>query len=244
MKTHALTMSDGTKIVYDEYGNDTLTTVLLLHGNGSSARHFKRQLPTYAAHLHVIAIDSRGHGRSNNTQTDIKITDLISDIEQIRMTLHVDQVVILGYSDGANIAMKYAIQYPQHVARLVLNAPNLTSEGVYKILWWGDNVAQVATAAMAPFSAYARRRHEQLHVMSEPLNITCQQLSDLTIPTLLVIGEFDLVKRRHIEHIAEIMPHAQVMILKGHGHFVTYTNPRKFAQLVAPFLIGGNDAKI
>jgi pimeloyl-ACP methyl ester carboxylesterase len=80
--------------------------------------------------------------------------------------------------------------------------------------------------------------------MSEPLNITCQQLSDLIIPTLLVIGEFDLVKRRHIEHIAEIMPHAQVMILKGHGHFVTYTNPRKFAQLVAPFLIGGNDAKI
>ncbi|KAI3473407.1 hypothetical protein Pfo_031656 [Paulownia fortunei] len=100
------------------------------------------------------------------------------------------------------------------------------AKGVYKILWWGDNVAQVATAAMAPFSAYAKRRHEQLHVMSEPLNITCQQLSDLIIPTLLVIGEFDLVKRRHIEHIAEIMPHAQVMILKGHGHFVTYTNPR------------------
>ena len=60
----------------------------------------------------------------------------------------------------------------------------------------------------------------------------------LTIPILFVIGQFDIVKRQHIESISKIMPVAKVMILRGHGHFVTYTNPRKFAQLITPFLLG------
>lgn len=79
----------------------------------------------------------------------------------------------------------------------------------------------------------------QLHVMSEPLDITRAQLKVLTIPILFVIGQFDIVKRQHIESISKIMPVAKVMILRGHGHFVTYTNPRKFAQLITPFLLGG-----
>ncbi|BAX72002.1 alpha/beta fold hydrolase [Leuconostoc mesenteroides] len=239
MKTVTKVMSDGTKIVYDEYGNDQLKTVFLLHGNGSSAHYFKRQLPSYTAYFHVIAIDSRGHGRSTNTKKSIDMADVIRDIDELRRELSIDKIIIVGYSDGANIALKYAVENQNHVSRMVLNAPNVTADGVYRILWWGNAIARFGTELFSPISQKARRRHMQLHVMSEPLDITRAQLKVLTIPILFVIGQFDIVKRQHIESISKIMPVAKVMILRGHGHFVTYTNPRKFAQLITPFLLGG-----
>ncbi|GMA69557.1 hydrolase [Leuconostoc litchii] len=239
MRTASITMSDGTKIVYDEYGNNKLATLFLLHGNGSSARYFKRQLPIYTAYFHVIAIDSRGHGRSTNAKESIDMGDVIDDIEEIRRSLSIDMIYILGYSDGANIGLKYAIEHPNHVTRMVLNAPNVTSDGIYRILWWGDAIARFSTELLSPVSQSARRRHKQLHVMSAPLNITQKQLENLALPILFVIGQFDVVKRQHIVNISKIVPYGTVLILHGHGHFVTYTNPRKFAKLVVPFLLGG-----
>lgn len=77
--------------------------------------------------------------------------------------------------------------------------------------------------------------------MSEPLNISRRDLERISAPTFLVIGRFDLVKKRHIERIAAILPHAEVMIIPRGGHFVTYTNPKKFSALVLPFLQQGEE---
>jgi len=232
-------MSDNTKIVYDEYGQLNHQTLFLLHGNGSSARYFRRQITQYETLFHVIAIDTRGHGRSSNAKKSIKITDIILDINTLRLKLGVNHIFLLGYSDGANIAIKYATLYPENVTRMVLNAPNVSKDGVYKIFWFIDGMAQFFTGVLAHASNYARRRHEQLHVMSESLEITLADLAFVKAPTLIVIGEFDLVKRRHINYIAHAIQNSEIMIIKRHSHFVTYTNPKKFSQLVMPFLRRG-----
>lgn len=239
MITQSINVKDGTKIVYDEYGSEHTETLFLLHGNGSSAKYFKRQIAEYISHFHVIAIDTRGHGRSNNVKKSIEILDIVSDIECLRVKLNLKHISILGYSDGANIAVKYATLYPNRVIQMVLNAPNLSKKGIYQILWWLDSIAQFITKVLAPISHYAERRHKQLHVMSEPLNISRKDLLLINSRTLLVIGSFDLVKRRHIERIAELIPNSEVMIIPRHSHFITYTNPKKFSQLVMPYLIKG-----
>uniref|UniRef100_UPI0028AF776B alpha/beta fold hydrolase n=1 Tax=Leuconostoc lactis TaxID=1246 RepID=UPI0028AF776B len=156
-------------------------------------------------------------------------------------TEEIETLYILGYSDGANIGIKYATLYPKRVTRLVLNAPNLSKKGVYQVLWWFDRTAQFLMRLLAPINHYAKRRYKQLHVMSEPLNISRRDLERISAPTLLVIGRFDLVKKRHIERIAAILPHAEVMIIPRGGHFVTYTNPKKFSALVLPFLQQGEE---
>ena len=239
MTTKSIIVPDGTKIVYDEYGSMTHATIFLLHGNGSSARYFKPQIEQYARYFHVSALDSRGHGRSSNTKNKIEIMAIVSDIEFMRKTFNLSQFIILGYSDGANIAIKYATVYPNRVYRMVLNAPNLSKKGIYKILWWLDSFAQHLTRVLAPISHYAARRHKQLHVMSEPLNISRGDLQRVAGDVLLVIGSFDLVKRRHIERIRQLLPHAEMMVIPRHSHFITYTNPKKFSRLVMPFLLGG-----
>ena len=245
MVTKTMVMPDGTKIVYDEYGDRQQETLFLLHGNGSSARYFRPQIVYYEQYFHVIAIDTRGHGRSSNSKRRIQFDDVVADIDMIRQKEAISCFGLLGYSDGANIAMKYATIYPTRVKKMVLNAPNLSKRGVYKILWWVDSLAQYLTRLLAPFNHYAMRRNKQLHVMSEPLNISRRDLERVQAPTLLVIGQFDLVKKRHIERIAAILPHAEIMIIPRHSHFVTYTNPKKFSTMVLPFLRqGGRHEKI
>lgn len=88
MTTKSIIVPDGTKIVYDEYGSMTHATIFLLHGNGSSARYFKPQIEQYARYFHVIALDSRGHGRSSNTKNKIEIMAIVSDIEFMRKTFN------------------------------------------------------------------------------------------------------------------------------------------------------------
>ena len=232
-------MRDSTKIVYDEYGQLNQQALFLLHGNGSSARYFRRQIKQYEKSFHVIAIDTRGHGRSTNAKNRIRINDIILDINTLRVKLGINSIFLLGYSDGANIAIKYATLYPKNVTRMVLNAPNISKDGIYKFLWLMDDMAQFCTGMLAAISPYARRRHEQLHVMSEPLDITVAELALVKAPVLIVIGEFDLVKRRHINYIAHALQHSEIMIIQRHSHFVTYTNPKKFSQLVMPFLLRG-----
>lgn len=241
MKTKTIQRPDGTKIVYDEFGDRQHQTLFLLHGNGGSARYFRPQITQYTQYFHVIAIDTRGHGRSSNTQRRITFDDMVADIEAIRQTEEIGTLYILGYSDGANIGIKYATLYPKRVTRLVLNAPNLSKKGVYQVLWWFDRTAQFLMRLLAPINHYAKRRYKQLHVMSEPLNISRRDLERISAPTLLVIGRFDLVKKRHIERIAAILPHAEVLIIPRGGHFVTYTNPKKFSALVLPFLQRGEE---
>ena len=231
METKTIVMPDGTKIVYDEYGDPQQQALFLLHGNGSSARYFRPQIAQYE--------------RSSNTKRRITFEDAVTDIETIRQAEQINALYFLGYSDGANIAMKYATIYPTQVTRLVLNAPNLSKKGVYKILWWADSFAQFLTRLLAPINHYAMRRNKQLHIMSEPLNISRRDLERIQAPTLLVIGRFDLVKKRHIERIAAILPHAKIMIIPYQSHFITYTNPKKFSTLVLPFLRqGGRHEKI
>lgn len=232
-------MSDNTRIVYDEYGQLNHQTLFLLHGNGSSARYFRRQITQYETSFHVIAIDTRGHGRSSNAKKSIKITDIILDLNTLRLKLGVNHIFLLGYSDGANIAIKYATLYPEHVTRMVLNAPNVSKDGMYEMFWVVDAMAQFLTGMFAHASNYARRRHEQLHVMSQSLEITSTDLTLVKAPTLIVVGEFDLVKKHHIDYIAHAIQNSEVMVIQRHSHFVTYTNPKKFSQLVMPFLLKG-----
>lgn len=239
MITKSVIMDDNTKIVYDEYGQLNHQTLFLLHGNGSSARYFRRQITQYETLFHVIAIDTRGHGRSSNAKDSINITDIILDINTLRLKLGVSHIFLLGYSDGANIAIKYATLYPKNVTRMVLNAPNVSKDGVYKVLWFVDDMAQFFTGLLAYVSTYARRRHEQLHVMSQSLEITSTDLAFVKAPTLIVVGEFDLVKKHHIDYIAQTIQNSEIIVIQRHSHFVTYTNPKKFSQLVMPFLIKG-----
>ena len=78
--------------------------LVLLHGNGND-HTFNYQISYFSKEYQVIAVDTRGHGRSTNTQSQLTFPLLAEDLAGIIQQEHLTKINLLGFSDGANIAM-------------------------------------------------------------------------------------------------------------------------------------------
>ena len=80
----------------------------------------------------MIAVDTRGHGKSPRGNVPFTMEQFAEDLNNFLIKSGLSQVIILGFSDGANIAMKYAIKYPEKIKALILNSGNLNTTGIKK----------------------------------------------------------------------------------------------------------------
>ena len=104
--------------------------LLLLHGNGEDGTYFVHQMDAFAQHYRVIAVDTRGHGRSPRGTAPFTIRQFAEDLLDFMDALHLEKAHILGFSDGGNIALTFALRHPERVDRLILNGANLNPAGV------------------------------------------------------------------------------------------------------------------
>lgn len=142
---------------------------------------------------------------------------------------------LLGFSDGANIALLFALKYPGYVEKLVLNGADLYPSGVKLstqvpiVLGWG--LLQV----IRRFDKKAQPKWELLDLMTTQPHINPASLSVLTMPTLVIAGEKDMIRERHTRLIAKSIPNSQLTILPG-DHFIARRNWQAFNPVVMEFL--------
>ena len=113
---------------YMEKGSGT--PMILLHGNGENCEYFKGQMDAFARGRHVYAIDTRGHGRTPRGVKPFTIRQFADDLLHFMDDHQIEKADLLGFSDGGNIAMIFAMKYPDRVDRLILNGANLAADGV------------------------------------------------------------------------------------------------------------------
>ena len=104
--------------------------LLLLHGNGEDGSYFLHQIPEFSRDFTVYAIDTRGHGRSPRGAAPFTISQFADDLLEFMDQQRLTQADILGFSDGGNIALTFALRHPDRVCRLILNGANLDPKGV------------------------------------------------------------------------------------------------------------------
>lgn len=102
-------------------------SVLFLHGNGGNSHFFKYQVPDFKSCFRLIFLDSRAHGKSTNHGEKLDFTLMAKDTKEALDALGIEKTAIVGFSDGANLAMAFAALYPEAVSKLVLNSGNLFS---------------------------------------------------------------------------------------------------------------------
>ena len=95
--------------------------LILLHGNGESSAYFQNQLPAFGEYFRVIALDTRGHGGSPRGTAPFSLEQFAEDLHSFMEEMGIRRAHILGFSDGANIALLFALRYPQMVEKLILN---------------------------------------------------------------------------------------------------------------------------
>ena len=103
--------------------------LILLHGNGEDAGYFVHQMEPFSRHFRVIALDTRGHGRTPRGDAPFTIRQFADDLLAFMDAQGIGKADILGFSDGGNIAMAFALRYPERVDRLILNGANLSPAG-------------------------------------------------------------------------------------------------------------------
>jgi len=98
--------------------------LLLLHGQGGSLENFRRNIPAYAEHAHVVAIDLQWHGRSGAPPVDPELIPAwSSQVEEVVSNLGWTTYAIEGQSLGGWIAARHAMDHPERVTALVLTTP-------------------------------------------------------------------------------------------------------------------------
>ena len=183
----------------------------------------------------MIALDTRGHGKSPRGTKPFTIEQFSCDLYDFMEELGISQAVILGFSDGANIAMKFAMKYPNRVKALILNGGNLHPRGVKITAQLPIEIGYKIAKRFASKSPEAKRNAEMLGLMVNDPNIQRDELSKITAPTLVICGSNDLIRESHTREIAKHIRNAKLSIIKG-NHFIANKRYIAFNKEVEDFL--------
>lgn len=221
-------------LYYQEKGSGT--PFVLLHGNSQDGSYFKSQIDYFSNNYKMIVVDTRGHGKSPRGNAPFTMNQFVEDLHNLLKKLKLSQVILLGFSDGANIAMKFAIKYPEKIKALILDDGNLNTNGVKITTQFFIELGYKMTKIFSKKSEIAKRNMELLGLMVNEPNIKTEELHSIKIPTLVIAGENDIIKESHTREIADNIPNAKLSIIKG-NHFIANKESEKFNQEVEKFLV-------
>ena len=209
--------------------------LILLHGNGEDCSYFEHQMEPLSEHFRVIAIDTRGHGQTPRGGAPFTIRQFAQDLLEFMDEHGIEKAHILGFSDGGNIAMVFALDHPERVEKLILDGANLDASGVKRSIQIPIEIGYRIARLFAGKSPEARKKAELLGLMVNDPNVKPEELARIQCPTLIVAGSKDMIKEEHTRLIARSIPGAEMVIITG-NHFVANKNPDAFNEAVLRFL--------
>lgn len=210
--------------------------LVLLHGNGEDGTYFAHQIAHFSQRFRVLALDTRGHGKSPRGEAPFTIRQFARDLLAFLDARGIERAHLLGFSDGGNIALVFALAHPERVGKLVLNGANLNARGVKRSVQVPIELGYRMARLFAGLSAKARANAEMLGLMVNDPNVAPEELAALTAPTLVIAGENDMIREDHTRLIAERIPNARLAFVPG-DHFVAAKNPAAFNREVERFLL-------
>jgi pimeloyl-ACP methyl ester carboxylesterase len=233
---------DGARIRYATYG--TGEAVILLHGGLGHGGNWGYQVPALVTSgRRAVLVDSRGHGRSTRDSRPYTYELMASDVLAVMDALHLERAGVVGWSDGACIALILGKTAPERVT------------GVF---FFGCNMDPGGTKAFVPnpvidrcFARHARDYAElsgtpdhfdrfvdavSLMMRTQP-NYSARDLGEISVPVAIVQSEQDeFIKREHAEYLARSIPQAEVIVLPGVSHFAPLQRPEQFNGVMLAFL--------
>ncbi|WP_313032204.1 alpha/beta fold hydrolase [Soonwooa sp.] len=215
------------KIYYETYGEGPV--LVLLHGNGGSITDFYKQIPFFEKHFKVIAIDTRGQGRSTNlSKQDYSYEGFADDLFEVVKQLNLSKIKIIGWSDGGNTGLIFAKNHPELIDKLVTIGANLYPEGVDESL-----LNEIKNDFENEDNTDDKRL---LKLMLTQPKLKPEDLNLIKIPTLVVAGETDIIKKEHTDLIQKSLPTSELLIVKKAGHYVPFEQPKILNNEILKFL--------
>jgi non-heme chloroperoxidase len=256
-----VTLGPGVTLSYSDRGSIGDPTVLLLPGPTDSWRSFAPIVTLLPEGLRVVAVSLRGHGDSSKLPTGYAIEDLAVDVVPLLDELHIERVVLAGHSGSCFVARRVAIDAPERVRGLLLEASPTTLRESAQLI---EFVSAVVSELTDPIDReFARSFIADTSTDSLDPNLVERLVDDLvkvpvvvwkelfgslldyddtaelatvTAPSLLVWGDADsLVSRSMQDQLLRLLPRAELTVYQGVGHTPRWEQSERFASDVAAF---------
>jgi len=223
---------NGIRMYYETYGPERGVPLVLLHGGGSTIDvTWGRILPFLARDRRVIAVEEQAHGRTSDRNAPVRFETSADDVAELLKQLKVEQADIFGFSNGASVALQVAIRHPQAVRKLVFASSFTKKAGAQPQLWELMRTADLANMPQPlqdaflkvnPDPAKLKTMHDKdAERMRSFADVPDADLRALRAPTLIVIGDRDIVKPEHALELTHSIPSSRLMILVGgHGDYL------------------------
>lgn len=257
---HAFIDVDGARLRYRVRGRGP--TVVFVHGWALDLDMWEPQFAALADSYRLIAYDRRGFGLSSGTPA---IEQDVVDLERLVDALGAGKIAIVGMSQGARIALHWALRFAQRTDAVVLDGPPRNLEGTP-----GENREEIPIAefrelvSRAGIEAVRARwlEHPLMRLQSADLRaqdllqemvgryqgrdlmaeesrhvLAVPQLRDLRLPVLVVNGEHDTLDRRSAgAELVRTIRHAERVVVPAAGHLANLDNPRAYNEALRAFL--------
>jgi pimeloyl-ACP methyl ester carboxylesterase len=246
---HYLSMKDNTKIYYEIYGSGK--PIVLLHGGlYGDISEYRRLIPPLSKHFQVIAIDTRGHSKSEIGHQPYTYSLLAEDAYSVIREVTKDSVIVVGFSVGSMMAITLTVNHPELIKKLVFVSGQLASN-----LNSPESVAQIKQMTgetiekQDPGFVQARKK-----LMPEPQRwndffeyfknsmvietvFKPEQLKAVTCPVLIIGGDRDGITVEDMVATYRLLPNSSLAIIPNAGHLVFVKRPDLMEALILPFAL-------
>jgi pimeloyl-ACP methyl ester carboxylesterase len=233
--------------------------LIILHGGGSGARAWKRNMEALSQRYTIFVPDLPGFGLSQPLAGPYYIAEMVAFVEDFARALGLNQFYLMGHSFGGGIALHYTLKNPSQIRKLVLVSSLCLGK---EISWWVrffsspffclslghamvglfECVKKIA-GFFGPWEIIEPVTRASVHIGSRISTITEQtivllsQLSEIVAPTLVVWGENDpIVPFAHAYSAAKRIPDCRVKVFADCGHSVYRDRLNDFSNELTGFL--------
>jgi non-heme chloroperoxidase len=262
-RTSTATLGSGLTLSYSEQGESSRQALVLLPGPTDSWRSYEPVLARLPSSVRAVAVSQRGHGDSDKPMTGYRVEDFAADVVPFLDVLGIDRAVLAGHSGSCPVVRRVAIDQPERVAGLVLEASPTTLHGDARLEEFVETVvldladpisADFARSFIVETSSDGLNPKVLDQVVDELVKVPARvwtetftgllryddtpELEHITAPALLIWGEADaLVGRDMQDLLAERIPDTTTIVYPGVGHTPRWEDPTRFAADVATFVL-------
>jgi pimeloyl-ACP methyl ester carboxylesterase len=258
---------NGIELWHEIYGEGE--PLVLLHGGLMTIPEMAPLIEPLAKQRKVIALELQGHGRSPDTDRPLALATLGDDIGAVIDRLGLERADVAGYSFGAEVALRAAIQHPSKVRRLIVISTAFAKRGWYRQAqegMAGVNAGLAPAMKDTPTGKFAQHwpqpeRFAQLldkmgKMLAEDYDWK-REVEALRMPVMLIFADHDSVSAAHIAEFFALLgggisepgwqetkfTNARLAIIPGYSHYDFMTS-KEIAPLMEKFLAAPAIARI
>lgn len=252
-------MRGGCRLHYEDHGQGT--PVLLVHGLGSSTLDWEYQIPALSRRHRVLALDVRGHGRSDKPRAAYRIADFADDVAALIEHLKLPPIHLVGLSMGGMIGFQLAVERVGLLASLTVvnSAPEVKARtprdwleiAKRRLLARVLSLERLAGALgqllfPRPEQAELRRKVEQRWPRNDKRAYLAsldaiigwgvrERLGRVTCPTLVVSADRDYTPVEQKRAYVADMPDARLLVIEQSRHATPMDQPECFNSALLAF---------